>query len=272
MRITKILNNNAVVVMDDGEEKIAIGAGVGFEKKKKDIVNQAKIEKIFVSKESEQLQQLLLRIPEEHFMITEEIIAYAEENLGTKLNDHIRIALTDHISFAIEREKQGIHIKNKLLPEIKVLYKKEFAIGRWAVRLMEEKLNMKIPIDEAAFIALHVHAMKIQDGDLREVVKQTSVLKDLVQTINQTLNIKVESADIAYERLIHHLRFAMIRLRENEQHTMDQEMIQMIKRKFPIAYDCASKVADKLATHHNMHLPEDELGYITLHIERLRKM
>src|SRR5690625_5722155 len=95
MRITKILNNNAVVVMDDGEEKIAIGAGVGFEKKKKDIVNQAKIEKVFVSKESEQLQQLLLRIPEEHFMITEEIIAYAEENLGTKLNDHIRIALTE---------------------------------------------------------------------------------------------------------------------------------------------------------------------------------
>src|SRR5690625_2433587 len=125
MRITKILNNNAVVVMDDGEEKIAIGAGVGFEKKKKDIVNQAKIEKVFVSKESEQLQQLLLRIPEEHFMITEEIIAYAEENLGTKLNDHIRIALTDHISFAIEREKQGIHIKNKLLPEIKVLRSEE---------------------------------------------------------------------------------------------------------------------------------------------------
>ena len=258
--------------MDDGEEKIAIGAGVGFEKKKKDIVNKAKIEKLFVSKESEKLQQLLLRIPEEHFVITEEIIAYAEENLGTKLNDHIRIALTDHISFAIDREEQGIHIKNKLLPEIRVLYKKEFDIGLWAIQLIEEKFNMKIPIDEAAFIALHIHAMKILDGDLREIVRQTSVLKDMVQTINQTLGIKVESDDIAYERLIHHLRFALIRLRANQQHTMDDEMFQMIKRKYPIAFDCAATVANEMSTKHDIHLPEDELGYITLHIERLRNM
>src|SRR5699024_8860908 len=166
----KILNNNAVVVRDGDEEKIAIGAGVGYEKKKKDIVNEAKIEKLFVSKESEKLEQLLLRIPEEHFMVTEEIIAYAEEKLGTQLNDHIRIELTDHISFAIDREKQGIHVKNKLLPEIRILYKKEFDIGLWAIQLIEEKFHMKISIDEAAFIALHVHPRKLQWGDLDEVV------------------------------------------------------------------------------------------------------
>lgn len=268
----KILNNNAVVVMDGDEEKIAIGAGVGYEKKKKDMVNKTKIEKLFVSKESEKLQQLLLRIPEEHFIIAEEIIAYAEKNLGTKLNDHIRIALTDHISFAIDREKQGIHIKNKLLPEIKVLYKKEFDVGLWAIQHIEGKFNMKIPIDEAAFIALHVHAMKIQDGDLHEVVRQTTVLKDMVQTINQKLSINVESDDIAYERLIHHLRFAMIRLKDHEHHTMDEEMFQMIKRKFPVSYDCAVTVAKKLSSRHDIHLPEDELGYITLHIERLREI
>lgn len=258
--------------MDGGEEKIAIGAGVGYERSKKDRVNKMKIEKLFVSKEGEKLQQLLLRIPEEHFMITEEIIAYAEAKLGTQLNDHIRIALTDHISFAIDRENQGIHIKNKLLPEIRVLYKKEFEIGLWAIQLLAEKFNVEVPIDEAAFIALHVHAMKIVEGDLREVVRQTSVLKAMVHTINHTLNIEVETADIAYERLIHHLRFAMIRLKGNEQHTMDEEMFQMIKRKYPVAYDCAAKVAKKLSTQHRMHLPEDELGYITLHIERLRHM
>src|SRR5690625_7504960 len=108
-------------------------------------------------------------------MITELINDYTKENLGKKINDHIRIALTDHISFAIEREKQGIHSKNKLLTEIKVLYKKEFAIGRWAVRLMEEKLNMKIAIDEAAPIALYVYVMKIQEGDLSDVVRQTNL-------------------------------------------------------------------------------------------------
>src|SRR5699024_1888144 len=142
MKIRKILNNNAVIVIDHGQEKIAMGAGIGF--------NKQKIEKLFVLKEYEKLQQLLERIPEEHFSLSKDIIAYAERELGTKLNDHILVMLTDHLSFAIEREKEGIHVKNKLLQEIKILYKQEFAIGLWAIDYIEQKLNIKMPIDEAA--------------------------------------------------------------------------------------------------------------------------
>lgn len=257
--------------MDGDEEKIAIGTGVGFNKGKNDIVNTAKIEKLFVLKENEKLQQLLIRIPEEHFMITEEVITYAEEYLDSELNDHIRLALTDHISFAIEREEQGIHLKNKLLHEIKILYKKEFEIGLWAIQHIKDRLHITMPVDEAAFIALHVHAMKIQGGDLHEIVRQTAVLKDMIETINTSLNISVEEDDIAYERLITHLRFAIMRLKRNELHTMDEEMLAMIKKKFPIAYSCAADVAKELSKAHGISLPEEELGYITLHIERLRK-
>ncbi|OZU87708.1 levansucrase [Virgibacillus indicus] len=272
MKITKILNNNAVVVMDKNEEKIAIGGGVGFNKGKNDIVNNAKIEKLFVLKENEKLQRLFARIPEEHILIAEEIIAYAEEMLNTKLDEHIRLALTDHISFAIEREKKGIHLRNKLLQEVKVLYKKEFEIGLWALDHVEEKLQIRMPIDEAAFIALHIHAMKIQGGDLHEIVRLTSILKDMVQTINDDLDITVEEDDIAYERLITHLRFAIMRLNSNELHTMDEEMFKMMKKKFTLSFNCAKKVADKLDTEHGITLPEEELGYITLHIERLRSL
>lgn len=134
MKISKILNNNAVVVMDKNQEKIAIGSGVGFNKRKNDLVQTDKIEKLFTLKENEKLQQLLLRIPEEHFILAEEIIDYAESRLNTKLNEHVRVGLTDHLSFAIEREKEGIYLKNKLLQEIKVLYKDEFEIGLWAIK------------------------------------------------------------------------------------------------------------------------------------------
>lgn len=271
MKIMKILNNNAVIVKDGDEEKIAIGAGVGFEKGKNDIVNSSKVEKLFVLKENEKLQQLLIRIPEEHFLLAEDVIAYAEEYLGTKLNEHIRIALTDHISFAIERESQGILLKNKLLHEIKILYKKEFEIGLWALQHVKDKLKISMPIDEAAFIALHIHAMKIQGGDLHEIVRQTTVLKDMVGKIEETLNIRVEEDDIAYERLIIHLRFAIMRLKQNELHTMDEEMFMMIKKKFSIAFSCAMDVSEALSSKHGIYLPEEELGYITLHIERLRK-
>ncbi|TQS70588.1 PRD domain-containing protein [Ornithinibacillus gellani] len=271
MRITKILNNNAVVVTDGMQEKIAVGAGVGYQKTKHDIVIADKIEKLFVMRENEKLEQLLLRIPEEHFTLAEEIIAYAEKHLNTELNEHVHIALTDHLSFAIERSVKGIHLQNKLLPEIRVLYKKEFDIGLWALAHIQEKLDIDLPVDEAAFIALHIHTMKIQGGDLHETVRQTSIVRDMVQTISNVLGVKVEEGDISYERLITHLRFTLSRSKNYAMHTLDEEMFEMIRRKFPEAYACAEIVAKDLLDTHGIDLPEMELGYITLHIERLRK-
>ncbi|MEI3612942.1 PRD domain-containing protein [Pseudogracilibacillus sp. SO30301A] len=271
MKITKILNNNAVIIMDDNQEKIAIGSGVGFKKVKNDLVQPNKIEKLFILRENEKLQQLLQRIPEEHIILAEEIIDYAEKHLGVELNEHVRIGLTDHLSFAIERAGEGIHLKNKLLQEIKVLYRKEFEIGLWALEYIKEKLDVTMPVDEAAFIALHIHTMKIQGGDLHETVRKTTIVSDMVSTIKNTLQIDIEEDDIAYERLITHLRFALIRSNDHKVHTMDEEMLEMIKHKFKLSYQCAVRVAEKVADEHGVHFPEEELGYITLHIERLRK-
>src|SRR5690625_7499567 len=104
MKIRKVLNNNAVIVLDDGEEKIAIGPGVGFNKSQDELVPRERIEKLFILRENEKLGQLFEQIPEEHILITEDIIRYAENYLNTKLSTHSRLGLTDHLSFAIERE------------------------------------------------------------------------------------------------------------------------------------------------------------------------
>lgn len=271
MRITKVLNNNAVVIKDGEQEKIAIGPGIGFKRRKNDPVQVEKVEKLFVLKENEKLQQLLLRIPEAHFVLSEEIIAYAEKQLGTKINDHIHLALADHLSFAIEREKQGIRLKNKLLHEIKVLYKKEFDIGLWAIQHIKEKLNVQMPVDEAGFIALHIHTMKVQGGDIHDTIRQTSIVREMVQTIKSYLNVAIEQDELSYERLIMHLQFALMRANHRARHTMDEEMLEMIKRKFAFSYRCAAEVGKHVSSSHGIDLAEEELGYIALHIERLRK-
>jgi beta-glucoside operon transcriptional antiterminator len=272
LKIKKILNNNAAVVIDGNEEKIAIGAGVAFQKKKNDIVNVHKIEKLFVMKENEKFQQLLLQIPEEHFALSEEIISYAEESLGSKLNDHIHISLTDHLSFAIERVREGIQLKNKLFHEIKILYKKEFEIGVWAIRHIEQKVNIKMPVDEAAYIALHIHTANLKGGNMRQTMRQTAIISDMVQVIKDFLNIEIEEDDISYQRLITHLRFAITRINQfSDAQTMDEEILVMLKKKFSISYTCAEAIAMNLSENHNIHLPDQELGYITIHIERLRK-
>jgi beta-glucoside operon transcriptional antiterminator len=270
MKIKRILNNNAVVVSDQNEEKIAIGAGIAFQKKKNDIVNPQKIEKLFVMKENEKFQQLLKNIPAEHLSISEDIISHAEEYLGLKLHEHIHIGLTDHLSFAIERTNEGIHLKNKLFNEIKILYKKEFDIGMWAIGYIEEKLAVKLPVDEAAYIALHIHTSKPQSGDMKQTLRQTAIIGEMIQTIKECLHIQIEEDDLSYQRLITHLRYTMSRISNDGVPIMDDEMLNMLKNKFSISYSCVKKIAMALKQNHGIQLPEHELGYITLHVERLR--
>jgi beta-glucoside operon transcriptional antiterminator len=271
VKIKKILNNNAVVVTDNNEEKIVIGAGSAFQKQKNDVININKIEKIFVMKENEKFQKLLLQIPEEHLALSEDIISYAEEYLGSKLNEHIHIALTDHLSFAIERTKDSIQLQNKLFNEIKILYKKEFDIGLWALRHIEKKVHIKMPIDEAAYIALHIHTAKVQNGNMKQTIRQTAIVGSMVDTIKDYLKIDIQEDDISYQRLISHLRFAISRVEDASSQIMDDEMLVMLKKKFSTSYNCAKEVASTLSETHGIHLPEQELGYITLHIERLRQ-
>lgn len=272
VKISKVLNNNAVIIMDEGQEKIAIGAGIGFNKTKNDIAAQSKVEKLFVLKENEKLQQLLVRIPEEHLLITEEIIKYAEKHLSTTLNDHILLMLADHISFAIEREEEGIHLQNKLLQEIKILYRKEYEVGLWSLELIKQRMQLDMPVDEAAFIALHLHTMKIKGGDIKETIRQTAIVREMIDVIKAYVEVDIEEEDIAYERLVSHLRFALLRTNDYDGHAMDKDILKMIKKKYPDSFECAMRVSDTVYKKQGISFPEEELGYITLHIERLKQL
>lgn len=272
MKLKKKLNNNAILVVDDNnEEKVAIGSGIAYGKRKNDLINKNQIEQLFVMKENEKLLQLLSRIPEEHFLISEEIISYAEDYLGTKLSEHIHIVLTDHISYALERIKDGIYLPNKLLNEIKILYRDEFEIGTWAVQHMRDKCQLDVPIDEAAHIALHIHTMKLQGSDYRRTIKHTSIVREMIQYILAKMKLRIKEEDISYQRLVTHLHFALSRVGQFEVHEMDEEMLAMIKVKFPESYELTTEVTQLVTDKYDIKFPESELGYITIHIERLNK-
>ena len=93
MLINKVLNNNVITIINENdEEAVVMGRGIAFQKKKGDEVDKDKIDKIFVLKNksiNEKLIALVKDIPVENLEIAEEVINYAEEELGTKLNENI---------------------------------------------------------------------------------------------------------------------------------------------------------------------------------------
>ena len=159
MKILKIMNNNAVASKDDTDrEIIVLGKGIGFKKHINDEIDETSIEKIFRLPDASkgQFEKLVEEIPYEYVKYSDEVIQYASNVLGRKLNKNIYITLTDHLNFAIERQKQGVHFKNALLWEIKKFYQEEYKIGLKAIELIKNEENIELPIDEAGFIALHI--------------------------------------------------------------------------------------------------------------------
>ena len=159
MEISKVLNNNVAVVIENNEEKIVMGRGICFKKKSGDTIEPEIIDKVFYLQNQEVLsrfKELVVDIPLEYLEIGEEIMDEAKLSLGKALNDNIYISMVDHIYTAVVRAKDDILVKNALLWDIQRFYKEEYQIGKKALEIIEKKTGVLLPNDEAGFIALHL--------------------------------------------------------------------------------------------------------------------
>ena len=95
MKIRKILNNNLVLVQDGEENEVIVkGNGVGFNKKRGDIVEESIIEKIFTPnspKNSKEMQNFLTSIPEEYLDFVQNYVDQVKNDYNMKLNNSIYI-------------------------------------------------------------------------------------------------------------------------------------------------------------------------------------
>ena len=210
MKIKKVLNNNAATVIDDHNREIVVmGLGLAFQKKSGDELEEARIERIFTldNKEiSEKLKYLISEIPIKYVEVSEEIIKYAETHLEKKLNENIYLAITDHINFALIRHKQGLNIKNPMIWEIQRFYKQEYFIGIKALEIIKNKLEVDLPQDEAASIALHIVNAQL-NIDMPNVIDITNIIQGILSIIKYHFGIDLDEESLNYHRLITHLKF-----------------------------------------------------------------
>lgn len=274
MKIKQRLNNNVLVVYDDCEphkEKIVIGKGLGFQANIHDVVPAAKIEKVFVIEDktlSTKFKQILASIPDEHIWLTERIISHAEKILNTTLNIHIHVSLADHLTFAVERIKGGLLIKNKLLNEIRILYSEEYNIGLWAIALIKDALKIDMPEDEAGYIALHLHVAKVNRQDMTATMHLATTINEMVELIEQELHLTLEHQTVAYHRLVTHLQFALQRLISGEAlPAIDPDISQTVQLKYAQEFICAQKLKAYLRKAYGYNMPEGELVYLAMHLK-----
>ena len=272
MKIEKIINNNVVSTFDDtGMEVVVMGRGIGFKKKTGELLDKEKIEKIFRIENEEALSRfetLLSKLPLEHIQISNDIISYAKKELDVNLNQNIYITLTDHISFAIERLKNGMVFHNALLNEVKMFYPKEYQVGLYAIKLIKGKTDIDLPEDEAASVALHIVNAEL-NTKIREVWSLTTFIQKVIDIIEEKFNFdKVQ--DTRRDYLISSLKLLGKRLLLDRT-TIDKSdsLVEFVKKEYAEEYKCTEKIADFISKEYSCKMCDEEKAYLALDLKKI---
>lgn len=274
MKIDKIINNNIVsCIDDDGKEVVVMGRGIGFGTKSGKVIKNEKIEKVFrIDDETglEKFKELLRKMPLEYISVSTDVISYAKRVLNRKLNQNIYITLTDHISFAIQRFKDGIAFSNPLLNDIKTFYKEEYLIGEYAINLIKEKIGVSMSPEEAGFIAIHIVNAEYE-SNIKDITDITNLIHKSFDIVKDYFSMNIDETTLDYQRFITHLRFLAQRIvSDNMLNSDNTEFNNIIANMYPEEYKCSMKIRETIKEIYNKTVTDEETVYLAVHIKRLR--
>ena len=274
MKIIKIVNNNIVTSLDEqNREIIVMGRGLGFGRKPGMPIEDEKVEKVFRLNsvgENQKLVDIIQDIPLEHIKAADQIIEYAKSMLGERLKETIYLSLIDHIDGAIDRYKNQIQFTNPLLWEIKQYYPSEFKVGVQSLSILRKMLGIELPVDEAAFIALHFITAEY-DTKMDVTFDIPRLIDDIIAIVESEFSIKIDKESIHYERFITHLKFFAARVLQAKQMPDDDDFLfrNMIRDQYKKSYACAQIIRQHLDECYKVTISEEEVVYLTVHIKRV---
>ncbi|MFQ6794169.1 MAG: BglG family transcription antiterminator LicT [Thomasclavelia sp.] len=273
MKIHKILNNNVVIVLENQKEKVVCGRGIAFKKKVGDLIDESLINKTFNlnDEKNDYLKEVLADIPLEYIEISNEIKNMASLKLGIQLNNNLLVSLSDHIYNSINRFKEGISLTNVLLLDIKQFYEIEYNIGIEALKIIFNKTNVRLPEDEAGFIALHVINAENENNSIEQTSQIIEITQDVCNLVKYFFLIDYEVDSVYYYRFITHLKFFAKRLlmQKQENEDFDESLYKIVKEKYAISFKCVEKITDLIKRKYHYQLDKEEQMYLAIHIERI---
>lgn len=274
MEITKIINNNVVSCIDpNGRELVVMGKGIGFGKKAGQTIDENSAEKIFRMDNQDSLEkfkELLSNIPIEYVQLSNDIIAYAKTSVGIRLNQNVYLTLIDHIHFVIERFKEQRHFENALFEEIRLFYSKEYLVGKYALRLIEERMGLCMPDDEAASIALHLVNAEY-DARISDTFHMTVMIREMMERIEEKFP-QFEEKSMHKDWLVSNLKYMAHRLMNfpSIEGPNEEEYQNVIQRVCKEECELVDSLNDFLFQKYHYSMTTEEKMYLAISIKRTR--
>lgn len=275
MQVKKILNNNVVTSLDEhGQEIIIVGNGIGWKSKAGMTIDESKIEKIFrmdTATSTIRLKQLFMEVKTESIKASTEIIDYAREHLELRLKKNIYITLTDHIDFAIERFHNGIRFDTPLFWEVRKIYPKEYAIGTYALKIIDKYFGIQVPEVEAASIALHIINAEY-DGNMSRTQNLIEMVNHSMNIVSRFMKVEMDVDSLDYQRFLTHLHFFAQRVLDHKKLEGEDDFVyDIVKERFKKELECARKIAEFIQMEYDTVVGNEEIAFLAVHISRIKK-
>lgn len=273
----KVINNNIIIVKDlNGHEMIAIGKGLGYRKKKYDFVYSDEVMKTYVYVDKHKNSNLLLfeEVPFEIVEVAQKIIDYATKTLKQKYNVNLLASLSDHINFSVNEYHKGNVTPKLVNEEVKRFYKEEYQVGVYAIKLINQTLEIELHKDEATSIAFHliVASQEITNFETRELMFS---VKKIVDITGKHLKIEIDEDSLAYSRYIIHLKFFLSRIIRKQTFNNTSELSSIFGQlvtKYKEVENCVFEIKDFIFDEYNYNCTNEDCIYLMIHIVRIHEL
>ena len=276
LNVKRILNHNVILAVNSlGQECVVTGKGIASQKKVNDHIEPQTIEKIFKTQGkgvAEKLSKIVGSIPLQHVRVCDEIINMARRELHGNLNDKIYLTLIDHLSFAIDRHNDGIDLKSSLKWEMQQFYPEEFQVGMMALQIIQTRLDVNLPDDEAAFVAFHLVNAGSPGGE--NIQDSLEMIHDVLEIVKAQFELIYDERSLSYNRFITHLKYFSRRMFNMggapEMNTTDNNLLRRFRDELPSESNCVEEISEYISKHYHHTVDDNEKAYLIMHIHSLR--
>ncbi|RQD30620.1 PRD domain-containing protein [Tetragenococcus halophilus subsp. halophilus DSM 20339] len=273
----KINNSVAWVINEENEKVIAMGKGISFGRQTGEDIFREEIERIFTPETQQKgpnvLYQAIENISDDVLLLTEEISEQASKTLNIEgFDDSHYLALADHLNYALKRSSQDtLDYPENLRWEVKKLYPQENEVAIDALYTIEKKTGIRLPKSEQTFLTYHfVNAQYDVRANIHSSQLAT-LINRAIEIIEYHYQMTLDQNSVNYIRFNTHLRYFILRQlnQEKEPKIVDEQLIEVVKNNYRKAYQAAEKVGKMIEAKQGAEVNNDELFYLTLHINRV---
>lgn len=273
-RVRKALNHNTLIAisMEDNQEYLLIGKGIGFGKKVSERFEipeniECTVYSLHEQTERGKAMDLIKGIEPVYLEIAGKVLAKSEEVFG-KIDKRILFPMADHIAFAVQRIRANEQISNPLTDDIRALFHMEYKTAECVKDILWEMLQVEIDEHEIGYIALHIHSA-IEDENVALSMQIAMAVRECIRMIEEETGQTIDVMSLSYNRLMNHIRYMVARSIKGEK--LKLNMNDYMSVKFPKSFWMATEVCKQLEKqlHRTSPLDEVEIGYLAMHIERV---